>query len=295
MSFPTSLTVGVLCGITLALVLQQLNGFLAGVILGVILEQLFLGAMRLTDEWTRTKPIKVLLGPIATEEECHIFFSSFYRDLSRPDEFKVLRWDARQNRREILVRGPALVVGEGDAVALALIQSLLARAAKKPSQVFVERGDEQLDKWGVNSFCIGAHNGKTRVILSKFQNKFFTFDNNYMVITKPDIPTGTYQPTGEPLRRGVFISPQGDAEPTDYGIILKLTDQFRGNNKIIFVVAGIGPAGTSGAAYYLLTRHEELAKLGDEFGVLIQVPSGYQSARRVDFEEVADYYTPQPG
>ena len=285
--------VGILLGITLALILQQLNGFLAGVILGVILEQLFLGSKRLIEEWTRTKPIRVLLGPIASDEECYIFFSSFFRDLSRPDEFKLLRWDARLNKREILIRGPELTVGEGDAVALSLIQSLLARAAKKPSQIFVERGDEQLDKWGVNSFCIGAHNGKTRVILTKFQNKFYTFDNNYMVITKPDIPTETYQHTGEPLRRGVFISPQGDAEPTDYGIILKLKDQFRGNNKVIFVVAGIGPAGTSGAAYYLLTRPEELARLGDEFGLLIQVPSGFQSARKVEFEDVADYYTPE--
>jgi len=289
-SFPTSLVVGFLLGIILALVLKRPSGFLAGVILGVILEQLFLGMKGVIEEWKKTRPLRILLGPIATDEECYIFFSSFCRDMSRLNEFKLLRWDARQDKREILVTGPDLVVGEGDALALALIQSLLARIPKKPNEVFVERGDEQLDKWGVNCFCLGAHNGKTRVILTKFSKRFFTFDNNYTVITKPDIATEVYEQTKEPLRRGVYISPRGDAEPTDYGIILKLRDQFRNNDKVIFVVAGIGPAGTSGAAYYLLTQYEELARLGGEFGVLVQVPSGYQSAHRVEFDEVAQYY-----
>jgi hypothetical protein len=149
-SFPASLVVGFLLGIIFALVLQRLSGFLAGVILGVILEQLFLGMKRVIEEWKKTRPLRILLGPIATDEECYIFFSSFYRDMSRLDEFKLLRWDARQNKREILVAGPDLVVGEGDALALALMQSLLARIPKKPNEVFVERGDEQLDKWGVN-------------------------------------------------------------------------------------------------------------------------------------------------
>jgi hypothetical protein len=184
-------------------------------------------------------------------------------------------------------------VGEGDALALSLIQGLLARIPKKPNRVFVERGDDQLDKWGMNSFCIGAHNGKTRVILSKFPKRFFVFDNNYRVITKPDLPTETYEQTGETLRMGVYMRQRGDAELTDYGIILKLKDQFRGNDKVIFVVAGIGPAGTSGAAYCLLTQYKALARLGDEFGVLVEVPSGYQSAHIVEFDEVANYYVPQ--
>jgi hypothetical protein len=183
-------------------------------------------------------------------------------------------------------------VGEGDAVALSLVQSLLTRIAKKPDQIFIERGDEQLNTWGVNSFCIGTHNGKTSEILDKFQNRFFIFDNNYTVITKPE--TSEDDSKGGKIKRGVYLTTtRSDAEPTDYGIILKLKDQFRGNNKVIFVIAGIGPAGTSGAAYYLFTRADELAKLGDEFGVLVQVPSGYQSAHRVEFENVAGYYLPQ--
>jgi hypothetical protein len=258
--------------------------------LGVVLEQLFLIFKGVVDEWRITNPLRELLGPIATDNECYIFFSSFHRDLTKPDEYKLARWDAIQSAREILVSGPDFVIGEGDALALSLIQSLLGRIPKKPEKIIIERGDEELNKWGVNSFCIGAHNGKTRVILTKFQKKYFLFDNNYTVITRPDSPTETYEQTGEPLRRGVYITQHGDTEPTDYGIILKLKDEFHHDDKVIFVIAGIGPAGTSGSAYYLLTHFKELAKFGDEFGILIQVPSGYQSANKVNFDDVAGYY-----
>lgn len=141
----------------------------------------------------------------------------------------------------------------------------------------------------MNSFCIGAHNARTQIILSKFQRQFFIFDNNYTVITKPEEPSSLYQPIGKPIRRGVFIESNG-SEPTDYGILLKLKDQFKQDASSIFVVAGIGPAGTSGSAFYLLSNYKELANLGEEFGLLIQVPSGYQSARRVELDKVANYY-----
>lgn len=292
-SFPTSLVFGLLIGIALTLILQQLSSFVAGVVLGVLLEQLFLVSKGVFEAWQKTTPLRVLLGPIATDEECYIYFSSFYRDLTRREEFKLTRWDARQAKQEILVTGPDFVLGEGDALALALTQSLLARLPKKPDRIVVKRGDEELDKWGVNCFCLGAHNGKTRVILEKFKNPFFKFDNNYTVITKPDVPTEVYEQTNAPLRRGVYITKRGDAEPTDYGIVLRFKDQFRQNDNVIFVVAGIGPAGTSGAAYYLLTHFKELSSLGEEFGILVQVPSGYQSARRVEFDVVAEYYIQQ--
>jgi len=235
-SFPTSLIIGLLLGIVLALVLQSLSSFIAGVVLGIILEQVFLGVKHATEEWRNTNPLRMLLGPIATDDECYIFFSSFQRDLSRPNEYKLARWDARQARREILITGPDFVLGESDALALSLIQSLLARVPKKPEKVKVERGDEELDKWGVNAFCIGAHNGKTRVILEKFQNPFFRFDSNYTVITKPGSPTEVDQRTQEQIRKGVYITQRGDAEPTDYGIVLKFQDQFRDNGKTIFVI-----------------------------------------------------------
>jgi len=83
----------------------------------------------------------------------------------------------------------------------------------------------------------------------------------------------------------IYIDP-----PYNTGKDFVYKDNFHDNQKVIFVIAGIGPAGTSGAAYYLLTHYKELAKLGEEFGILIQVPSGYQSAKKVNFDEVANYY-----
>ncbi len=187
-SFPASLFVGIFLGIVFAVILAGLGNFLAGVVLGVILKELFDGAKVTFEEWRKTQPLRALLGPIATEE-CYIFFSSYHRDMSRPDEFKLERWDSALAKEEILIRGPDLVLGEGDALALSLVQSLLACIPKKPDLVFVERGDQQATKWGINSFCIGVHNIKTRVILSKFEKTFFVFDNNYAVIS-PKSSTG---------------------------------------------------------------------------------------------------------
>lgn len=291
-AFPVSLLLGFLLGIVVAVLLQRWNAFLAGVFLGVVIEQLILGVRGAIVHWQRTHPISRLLGTIAEDDDCYIYFSSFHRDLSKPNDYKLARWGGRQSSREILVAGPAFVLGEGDALALALVQSLLARVRKKPEQVKVERGEKEIDRWGVSCFCIGAHNPKTRVILEKFENPFLTFDNNYGVITSAADTTTIDEETGEAYRMGVYIEESEASEPTDYGIILKLKDQFHASEKTVVVIAGIGPAGTSGAAYFMLANFQDLSEQGEQFGVLIQVPSGYQSARRVELDAVAKYYVP---
>ncbi len=291
-TFPTSLLLGFLLGIIFAVILQKWNVFIAGVLLGVVIEQLLLGIRTTVAHWMDTHPIRRLLGTIAADEVCYIYFSSYLRDLSRPSEFKLTRWTGEKSQGEELIEGPAFVLGEGDALALASIRQLLARIKKKQDQIKVERAERYIDKWGEGCFCIGAHNHKTRVVLSKFNNPYFVFDDNYGVITSPDPSARVTGQDGKPYRLGVYIEESHDSEPTDYGILLKLTDQFHSSRKTVFVVAGIGPAGTSGAAYYLLKNYEELSQLGDQFGVLVQVPSGYQSARQVEFHEVARYYVP---
>jgi hypothetical protein len=288
-SFPCSLIVGILIGIVVVLITQGRGEFIAGIIIGLILEQIFLATRKIISKWISTRPLRILLSSFTTEEDCYIIFSSFQRDSQRPDEFKLARWNPERHGSEILVRGPSFVLGEGDAIALSLIRNLLAQLPKKSEQIVVERAEKYLDKWGINSFCIGPHNPRTQIILSKFEKKFFIFDNNYTVITKPDEPSSLHQSIGKQIKRGVFFESNG-FEPTDYGILLKLKDQFKQNRSTIFVVAGIGPAGTSGAAFYLLSNYRQLASLGEEFGLLIQVPSGYQSARKVEFDKVANYY-----
>jgi hypothetical protein len=286
-TFPLSVILGVIIGFIFLIVYEKLSVFFAGILITVVIESLLKYSKIGYTEWQKSHPLHKLLGPIASSEECYIYFSSFFRDLTKPQEFKLLL--PNPNRKDIKVEGPDFLIGEGDALTLALIMSLLSKIRIKPEKIVVERGDSVNKKWGVNCFCIGAHNIRTREILEFFNNTYFIFDNNYTVITRPNEKVVSEQKDGKCIKKGVYIIPQSDTEPIDFGFILKLTNQFH-TSKIAFVVAGIGPAGTSGAAYFLLTHFEELSKLGNEFGVLIQTPCGYQSAIRVDFDKVAQFY-----
>jgi hypothetical protein len=291
-AFPVSLFIGIFLGILGTLLLAQSSAFIFGIVLGVILEQLLLGVKGVVDQWRKTHPIRQLLGTIADDNEAWIFFSSLFRDLSKPEEYKLTRTKQIESDKDVLITGPSQVLGEGDALSLALIQILLARGNIHPNKVHVERAEKEIEHWGLGCFCIGAHNAKSRVILEKYENPFFTFDNNYTVITQSNYEPANRTEDGEEIRRGVYIEQSEDTEPTDYGIILKFMDQFHPGKKTIFIIAGIGPAGTSGAANFLLTNCTELSKLGDEFGVLVQVPSGFESARLVEFDKVAQFYVP---
>ncbi len=284
---------GFFIGIIITLFKVKENSFLFGVVLTVIIEQLILGTKNIIEIWIKTRPVNKLLGTISDKEDCYIYFSSFYRDLKKPDEFKLLRFENKYGNEGVLLTGPDYLLGEGDAIALSSIYSLLIKIKKKPELIHVDRGEIEIEKWGRSCFCIGTHNPKTRVILKKYKNSFFNFDNNYGVITKNDSKEFISKIDKKKYRWGVFIESVEDSEQTDYGFILKLTDQFHDEEKTIFVVAGIGPAGTSGAAYYLLTHTKELSDLGKEFGILVQVPSGYQSVRKVEFEEVKNIYIPK--
>jgi len=62
------------------------------------------------------------------------------------------------------------------------------------------------------------------------------------------------------------------------------------SKKTILVVAGLGDTGTAGAAYYLLNHFQELPYEQESFGVLIEIPSGYESARRVEFNQVSRFF-----
>jgi hypothetical protein len=289
--FPNSLIIGFMIGLICGLVFNESSMFFFGVILGALLEKFLDFILNIRSEWEITDSINKLLGSIAKNEEYCLYFSPFFRDLTKIDEFKLLLLNPNTTSATTEVIGPEYVLGDGDALALALILSLLSKAKVKPNKISIERGDLTNKKWGVNIFCLGAHNLSTREVLASFNNKYFIFDNNYSVITKPDDPVIIGDQGNSKARKGVYISHQTEtAGSIDYGIILKLKNQFQSENKFVFIIAGIEAAGTSGAAYYMLTHFDELSKLGDEFGVLIKVPCGYQSAVRVDFESVAQFY-----
>jgi hypothetical protein len=143
----------------------------------------------------------------------------------------------------------------------------------------------QLDYWGRSTICIGAHNSKTREILAKFKNPYFRFELNYRIIVKAN-SSYTENKAGIKFTNGVVGFAGRDSSNVDYAIILKLRDEYY-PEKNILVVAGLGDVGTAGAAYYLLNRFKELPFEDETFGVLIEVPSGYESARKVEFSQVS--------
>lgn len=66
----------------------------------------------------------------------------------------------------------------------------------------------------------------------------------------------------------------------DYGIVLKIkNERFPGH--FLFVCAGLGEFGTSGAAWYLATKWTELVKQ-EQFGIVVEVEIGSdESAKKV--------------
>jgi len=289
-SFPSGLIIGGLIGSCVALVTGGQGQFLAGIILGVVLEQLFLAGKRFVDDWRNTHPIHAVLGTIAIDPQPYVFFSSFFRDLSRPEQYRLLRAQASPEAHAQSIVGPVWLLGEGDATAISLVQGLLMRMGRRPDQVRLERAEKHMEEWGLSCVCIGAHNPRTRVILAKSPKCPYVFDLNYKVITlREDVPAAATSSL-PPLKRGVFICQAEDSEPTDYGVLARIADPFHPGNKTVILVAGLGPAGTAGAAYYLVANLDYLAKLKGDFAILVQVPSGYQSARKVEFADVADYY-----
>jgi hypothetical protein len=142
--------------------------------------------------------------------------------------------------------------------------------------------------WGRSAVCIGAHNSKTREILDKFHNPFFSFAENYNVIIKTsEAPISNKE--GVEFYRGVIQKSAHDSSEIDYAIILKLQDEYQ-LQKDILIIAGLGDVGTAGGAYFLLTHYNEMPFEDETFGVLVEVPSGYESAHLVNFDDVASNF-----
>jgi hypothetical protein len=288
--FSLILILGFLVGILLSLVLlgQDASGpwaLVIGAFLGVFAGALVDFAALAIALRREIEPLSRSLGTIATDNPW-IYVSAWRRDVRDLDHSRLFRNDPQWPDQPSIVGSP-YVYGKGDAIALALLFQVIQKASRGKARVTVEDSEHVLDLWGRTAICIGAHNSKTREVLAKFANTYYRFDQNYRTI----VSTSSKQVTnrgGVRFIEAVSQSQSGDSMGTDYGIILKLRDEYH-PEKTVMLVAGLGDAGTAGAAYYLLTHFRDLPYEQSTFGVLIQVPSGYQSARRVEFEKVAEF------
>ena len=283
----TGVLLGFAVGIILFLTLQKdVSEFVilvAGAFAGVFAEIFVDFADKAIQAKRLINPLCRVLGSIATEVSW-IYISAWRRDLDDLEHSRLFRNDPKRLSQPIIV-GSQYVYGRGDAIALSYIYQAIEKATKGKTQIIVEDSEQMLDYWDRSVICIGAHNSKTREILAKFKNTFYRFELNYsIIIESSSVPTSNK--TGVQFVEGVSRHTGRDSSDIDYGIILKLKDEYH-PEKNILVIAGLGDAGTAGAAYYLLNRYKELPFEEDVFGVLIEVPSGYESARKIEFNKVS--------
>ena len=257
--------------------------FIAAAFAGVFAEiiiRFFEGTFKLKRQ---LKPLNRVLGTIATND-IWIYISAWRRNLNDIEHSKLYRNDP-DRRDQPFIFGSEFVYGKGDALALSYINKAIEKASQGKTNIHVEDSERTYDEWNKSAICIGAHNAKTREILDKFKNTFFTFEMDYSIIieTKPNISKND---DGLEFYKTIKQKKAKDSSDIDFAIILKLRDEYHPDNNIL-VIAGLGDNGTAGAAYYLLNHPEKLPFENDVFGVIIKVPSGPESAIQVKFNEVS--------
>jgi hypothetical protein len=262
---------------------------LIGAFIGVFAEIFVEFAEKAFQTKKQVKPLQRVFGTII-EEDTWIYVSAWRRDLGDLDHTRLFRNDPVKLNQPYII-GTQFVYGKGDAIALSYIYQAIEKAGLRERRITLEDSEQMIGSWGRSAICIGAHNSKTREILEKFQNPFFTFAENYSTIVKVD-KEPLINSTGIIFKQGVFQRSAPDSSDKDYAIILKLKDEYH-PEKNILVIAGLGDIGTAGAAYYLLTHYAKLPYEEETFGVLIEVPSGYESARQVEFDQIAEVFIPR--
>ena len=247
-----------------------------GALLGVVFEIVVKFGYGAIQDKRLVEPLCRVLGTISTEDSW-IYISAFRRNLDDLEHSRLFRNDTKRTSQPTIV-GSQYVYGKGAAIALSYISQVIDKTRKGKTHIMVEDREINLDNWDRSVICLGAHNTKTREILAKFKTVYYQFDLNYRIIVKADSKP-IINKTGIQFIKGVSITPGRDSSDIDYAVILKLKDEFH-RNKNILVVAGLGDDGTAGAAYYLLNHYKDLPFDKENFGVLIQVPSGHELARR---------------
>lgn len=126
---------------------------------------------------------------------------------------------------------------------------------------------KQLDR-SIVSFGSAASNEITEIIERDAGNRFLRIEST-------PVSTGI-----RCLLTDSVVSFESSEVRKDYGVILKLVNQ-RFPDYIVFVCAGIGEWGTSGAAWYLATHWRRLEEFGEEFGLVVEVEIGSDQSAQV--------------
>jgi hypothetical protein len=251
-----------------------------GALITVFLEEAIKRYYKIVIRMREIDPLVKILGTLVTDEPW-VYIDPMLRNPNDPDHSQLFRSDSDW-LRPIPIRGTGRVYGRGDAIALSLVHNAVEKATLGTKEIQIVEPSKSSDVWGRSIVCIGAHNLKTREILDKFRTRHFEFVDDYRAIVRAD-DKPIINSQGLEISKRIIIKKGGDASNTDYGLIIKLKDEFHPSDKTIIIVAGLGDEGTAGAAYFLLNRYKELP-VKESFGVVVEVSGTYQTSRSVEFD-----------
>jgi hypothetical protein len=215
-----------------------------------------------------------IIGPIITKEEkCIIFITEYWRDIGKGNLYL---YDMTTP-----VVGTSTLMGKGDSAALPYIYGLLMQAGKSYEKIEVVKSYERLEDYFEENFISigGLTNKATRNLMNNYREKIeYYFSESGCLIIRDYANEKRY------IRAD---------EKNDYGIVIKKTNLNR-ENKVIFIIAGIGSLGTAGGAYYLFKEVKTLVNDygANDFSLIICVKReiGIKSAHKVDFEKISRGY-----
>lgn len=246
---------------------------LLGVILSVLGGGIFFYLQDAWKEFKRQTHLGNLLSSGSSNgEKWTIFVTEYWRDISKGNLYK--------HDRSTPVRGTNRLMGAGDSSALPYVYGLLMKSGISYSDVSTIKSYLDFEQqWSNNFISVGGLTNKaTERLMYDYKDRMpFYFSRGGNGIIKS---YGEYEK---------YL--KGDHEH-DFGMIMKVSG-LNHPDRVLFLVAGIEDLGTSGSAYYLFDRAEELANKYPrrDFALIIAVKRniGEKSAFEVDFDEKSIY------
>jgi hypothetical protein len=227
-------------------------------------------AVRMTGLKDRETAIHgVLEGLVEGDGESYFVYSS-----SRVNEF--LDHDGKVNPYEFR-DDEKVVTTIRDAWGIAMIHGLLHLGGKAAENIEIITAKEFTEKcWDADLILIGSGfaNPKTEAALDSFNSPLRFSADRAHIVREPARP-------GEPELQ--WPAPGADGG-SDYGLIVKLKVIRHGVERVVLVLAGLGPTGTLAACYYLtdnvIPLYEEFQS--SPFGLVVRVNKdlGYSSTQR---------------
>jgi hypothetical protein len=229
-----------------------------------IAKQIFLAFPRSIDKWRFQR----FFGPYAvSSDKIYAVVDPYSHPTPRVTNRFIKRFMGRKPDQPL--------VGEDDVIGVNVIRivsyasALFSNFRKDRKSIPVVTDYSIVPQWNGTFICFGSgdSNIKTYDIENLAEQTFYSW---------------SFKPDGS---RPIVIGDRSFsiAGRKDYGILLRMKNPYH-KDHLLFVCAGFGEWGTTGAAYHLLTRWKQIYKKykRDEFCLIIEVDIGSdESAREV--------------